>query len=82
LRGLNDTAFPMAIAGLSYWGFGAGTALWLGFGRGMETQGIWIGFVAGLTAAAVLMIWRLRVQQRRQYLPEIIKDENEAATAA
>lgn len=75
LRGLNDTAFPMAIAGVSYWGLGAGSGIWLAFGAGLQTQGIWIGFVIGLTAAAVLMIWRFRAQQRRQFMPDIIKEE-------
>ena len=75
LRGLNDTALPMVIAGFSYWGLGAGSAVWLAFAAGFETRGIWIGFVIGLTAAAVLMIWRFRTQQRRRYLPDIIKEE-------
>jgi MATE family multidrug resistance protein len=75
LRGLNDTAFPMAIAGVSYWGLGAGAAVWLAFGAGLRTQGIWIGFVIGLTMAAVLLIWRFRTQQRRRFLPHILKEE-------
>jgi len=75
LRGLNDTAFPMVIAGVSYWGLGAGSAVWLAFGAGFETRGIWIGFVIGLTAAAVLLIWRFKSRQNQAYLPEIIKEE-------
>jgi len=75
LRGLNDTAFPMAIAGVSYWGLGAGSAIWLAFGAGLETRGIWIGFVIGLTAAAVLLIRRFKSRQNQAYLPEIIKEE-------
>lgn len=75
LRGINDTAFPMVIAGVSYWGLGAGSAVWLAFGAGWRTEGVWAGFVIGLTAAAVLMIWRFRTQQRRRYLPDIIKEE-------
>ena len=75
LRGLNDTALPMVIAGVSYWGLGAGSAVWLAFGAGWRTEGVWAGFVIGLTAAAVLMIWRFRTQQRRRYLPDIIKEE-------
>lgn len=75
LRGLNDTAFPMGIAGVSYWVLGLGAALWLAYGRGLETPGVWVGFVVGLTAAAVLQMWRFRHQQRRRFLPEIIKEE-------
>ena len=79
LRGLNDTALPMVIAGFSYWGLGAGSAVWLAFAAGFETRGIWIGFVIGLTAAAVLLIWRFRSRQNQAYLPEIIKEEASSA---
>ncbi len=74
LRGLNDTAVPMVIAGFSYWGIGLGTGLWLAFRGGMEGAGLWAGFVAGLTAAAGLLLWRLRAQNRRHYLPREVPD--------
>ena len=69
LRGLNDTAVPMVIAGLSYWGFGAGVGLWLAFAQDMGAHGIWIGFIAGLTCAAVVLVWRFAHQWRRKHLP-------------
>ena len=59
LRGLKDTRVPMFIAMFAYWGLGmplgAGLGLWLGMGP----QGMWIGLIVGLTAAAILMGWRL-----------------------
>jgi MATE family multidrug resistance protein len=74
LRGLNDTAVPMLIAGFSYWGIGLGTGLWLAFRGGMEGAGLWAGFVAGLSAAAILLLWRIRAQNRRAYLPREVPD--------
>jgi len=65
LRGLKDTRVPMFLAMFSYWGLGmplgAGLGLWLGWGP----QGMWIGLIIGLTAAAVLMGWRLRWTSQR-----------------
>jgi len=65
LRGLKDTRVPMFLAMFSYWGLGmplgAGLGLWLGWGP----QGMWVGLIIGLTAAAVLMGWRLRWTSRR-----------------
>jgi MATE family multidrug resistance protein len=37
----------------------------LGLGLGMGPQGMWLGLILGLTAAAILMGWRLRVSSRR-----------------
>jgi len=65
LRGLKDTRVPMFLAMFSYWGLGmplgAGLGLWLGWGP----QGMWIGLIIGLTAAAVLMGLRFRYSSRR-----------------
>lgn len=75
LRGLNDTAYPMMLAAVSYWGIGAGTAFWLAFERGFRSQGIWIGFVVGLIFAAILLTWRYRQQHRRGYLPALAAEK-------
>ena len=74
LRGLNDTRMPMAIAGFSYWVVGLGTGVALAFGTGMEGAGLWAGFVAGLTMAALLLIARYRAQCRRAYMPAAVPD--------
>ncbi len=58
LRGLKDTTVPMVITVLAYWGIGMPLAYWLGFGLGMGARGIWIGLIAGLTGAAVLLFAR------------------------
>jgi MATE family multidrug resistance protein len=58
LRGLKDTTVPMIITVLAYWGIGMPLAYWLGFGLEMGARGIWIGLIAGLTGAALLLFAR------------------------
>ena len=58
LRGLQDTKVPMILATISYWGIGLPVAYFLGLKTSLGPNGIWIGLVAGLTAAAVLLWWR------------------------
>jgi multidrug resistance protein, MATE family len=65
LRGLKDTRWPMAIAGLAYWIVGIGLATGLGFGADWGGPGIWIGLAAALAVAAFLMVARFVLLQRR-----------------
>ena len=58
LRGLKDTRIPMVIALVSYWILGLGVGIVLGFRFEQGAQGLWIGLVVGLAAAAVLMTYR------------------------
>ena len=68
LRGLKDTRVPMFIAAFAYWGIGmplgAGLGLWLGWGP----RGMWLGLIAGLLVAAVLMARRFLGSSRREAL--------------
>ena len=59
LRGIQDTRVPMIIAAVSYWGVGTPAAYVLGFPLGFGAPGVWLGLVAGLTVAAVLLNMRL-----------------------
>jgi len=65
LRGLKDTRMPMLLAALAYWGIGmpmgAGLGLYLGWGP----RGMWIGLIAGLTVAALLLCRRFLHSSRR-----------------
>ncbi|HBK47608.1 MAG TPA: MATE family efflux transporter [Xanthomonadaceae bacterium] len=65
LRGLKDTRVPMFIAMFAYWGLGMPLGAGLGLGLGWGPQGMWIGLIIGLTAAALLMGWRFQVSSRR-----------------
>lgn len=73
LRGLKDTRVPMLIAGLGYWGIGLGVGVGLAFPGGLEGEGIWIGFCAGLGVVAVLLMLRFgdRVARLRQHRPAL-----------
>src|SRR5262249_61185772 len=58
LRGLKDTTVPMVITVLAYWGIGMPVGWWLAFHAGFGARGMWMGLIAGLTAAAVLLFLR------------------------
>ena len=58
LRGLKDTTVPMIITVLAYWGIGMPVGWWLAFQAGFGARGMWMGLIAGLTAAAVLLFLR------------------------
>ncbi len=64
LRGLNDTRVPMAITVVAYWLVGLPLGIWLGFRLGLGARGMWMGMIAGLTAAAVLLALRYRAISR------------------
>jgi len=52
---------PMFIAMFAYWGLGMPLGAGLGLALGWGPQGMWIGLIVGLSAAAVLMgarLWR------------------------
>ncbi|WP_311945909.1 MATE family efflux transporter [Halomonas piscis] len=65
LRGYKDTRIVMLITVLSYWCVGLGGGHWLGTrGAGslsgpLGVHGYWLGLLAGLSTAAVLLGWRL-----------------------
>src|SRR5690606_679504 len=69
LRGLKDTRVPMFIAALAYWGVGMPLGAGLGLGLGWGPKGMWLGLIAGLLVAAVLMGWRLLRSSRPGALP-------------
>lgn len=69
LRGLHDTRVPMIFAAIGYWlvGFGGGAAL--AFWAGWEGVGVWTGLALGLTAVAILMLWRWMRREQLGLLP-------------
>jgi MATE family multidrug resistance protein len=58
LRGLGDTRVPMFLAAFAYWGVGMPLGAGLGLGLGWGPKGMWIGLIAGLGVAALLLGWR------------------------
>jgi MATE family multidrug resistance protein len=65
LRGLKDTKVPMVITVVAYWVIG----MPLGYTLGVTLEGgpraMWIGFIFGLTAAAVLLNSRFHFATKR-----------------
>jgi MATE family multidrug resistance protein len=64
LRGLKDTRVPALLTAVSYWAIGMPIGWWLAFPRGMGAAGLWLGLIAGLTVAAVLLLWRFAILAR------------------
>ena len=58
LRGLKDTRVPMAITLFAYWIVGMPIGWWLAFGHGLGARGMWMGLIAGLSMAAILLFAR------------------------
>jgi len=65
LRGYQDARIPLAITVVSYWGIGFTLAWVFGIARGGGAPGVWLGLIAGLTAAALLFAARFRVVTAR-----------------
>jgi len=55
LRGVQDTKVPMIYAAISYWLIGMPLSYYLGFVRGLDGIGIWMGLVVGLSLAWITL---------------------------
>lgn len=75
LRGYKDTKAILYITFLSYWLVGLSVGLVIGLTDWvvprMGAGGFWIGFISGLTIAAILLAWRLKVIQKRVLLVQV-----------
>ena len=58
LRGLQDVKIPMYITFVAYWVVGFPISFYLGKYTNLDTVGIWIGLLAGLTVAALFLYIR------------------------
>lgn len=65
LRGFKDTAIPMTMCIFSYWVVGFPLAYGYGVHQGGGPLYVWIGFIAGLTVAATLLVSRYLYVSRR-----------------
>jgi MATE family multidrug resistance protein len=59
LRGYKDTKIPMVINMFAYWALGFPLAYMAAITFRAPPAYIWAGFVLGLTAAAIMLTWRL-----------------------
>ena len=58
LRGLQDVKIPMYITFVAYWIIGFPISFYLGIYTELKATGIWIGLLAGLSAAALFLYIR------------------------
>ncbi|WP_448565419.1 MATE family efflux transporter [Thalassotalea ganghwensis] len=69
LRGYKDTKSILYITFIAYWVIGLGVGLVLGLTdwliEPIGPYGFWIGFISGLTCAAFMLAWRLKIIQHR-----------------
>lgn len=80
LRGISDVKRPMIYATLSYLGLNIPIGYFCGFTLGMGATGVWIGFVFGLTAAAISFMIRFE-NKSKSYLKELPVQEESADSA-
>ena len=69
LRGIQDVKIIMPIAFVSYWLLNLPAGFLFGFTMGMGPSGLFLGFSFGLSAAAVMMIVRIRRSISRLHAP-------------
>ncbi len=58
LRGITDVTAPMFIAIVAYWIIGVPASYFLAFHAGLGPEGVWLGFVAGLSFAGISFVLR------------------------
>ncbi len=58
LRGLQDVRIPTMITFVAYWLIGFPISFYLGLYTDLESSGIWIGLLTGLTASAIMLYLR------------------------
>jgi len=58
LRGIQDVQIPTILVAIAYWVIGIPLGYYLAFEMNMEVNGLWIGFVVGLSASAILLTRR------------------------
>ncbi len=64
LRGMQDVKAIIPIVFTSYWLLNLPVGYLLTFVWGMGPQGLYIGYIFGLTMASILMIWRIKRGQK------------------
>lgn len=62
LRGAGDTRVPMVLHILSFWAVGIPLGATIAFRFDGGAPGLWWGLTAGLAAAALLQLWRVRIK--------------------
>jgi len=65
LRGLNDLKIPTYATAIAYWVIGLPTSYIVGIHFGFGAEGVWFGFLAGLSASALMLFMRYSIIKKR-----------------
>ena len=65
LRGIKDVKIPTLLIGIAYWVVGIPSGFLFAFYFDMGAAGMWLGFIVGLTAASVFLIFRFLQMTRK-----------------
>ncbi|MBL0739350.1 MATE family efflux transporter [Flavobacterium sp. GN10] len=74
LRGLQDVKVPMYITFVAYWVIGFPISYYLGEHTELKAQGVWVGLLAGLTAAAICLYIRFHYLTKRLIIDSVSND--------
>ena len=73
LRGLQDVKIPTIITFVSYWAIGFPISIYFGKEEQLGSLGIWLGLLAGLTSAAILLYIRFNYLTKKLINLEVSK---------
>jgi len=73
LRGLQDVKIPMYITFVAYWIIGFPISYYLGEHTDLKAVGVWLGLLAGLTAAALFLYIRFHYLTKSLILKNSLK---------
>lgn len=65
LRGIKDVRTPTILIAIAYWVIGIPSGYVFAFVFNMGTQGLWLGFILGLTFASLFLIRRFLIMSKR-----------------
>ena len=65
LRGMQDVKLPTLFTFIAYWIIGFPIAYYLSMHTSLESMGIWIGLLAGLTASAIMLFIRFNYLSKK-----------------
>ncbi|MDC8000646.1 MATE family efflux transporter [Aequorivita todarodis] len=65
LRGMRDVKIPTVITFIAYWIIGFPTLYYLSMETSLESMGIWIGLLAGLSASGIMLFIRFNYLSKK-----------------
>lgn len=76
LRGVKDTKIPLIITAIAYWLVGFPIGYYLAEVLNYQAKGYWMGLIAGLSTAAVLLLYRWVVLSRHKIRSTVTATNN------